>query len=418
MTSETEVKEEPKLMEPSTPKKRAELMTVNAAPSLHVSMRMFNSIREQAAVLIKTGFLPQHIRTPEQAVAVVLMGRELGVPMMQSLRKIYVVQGTPALASELMLALANRTGEVEDFEAVDVAEEGGTAVVTLKRKGRKPHVERFSMKDAQSMGLAYKDNWKKQARIMRRWRAIAAACRVVFPDAVGGMYTLEEVAPDVPVDQMGYAIGDIPESAQPDLPKPTLDVKTVEPAAKAAPAEPPDDGKEQELHAKIQELLDLLANKGGLNKAEGVKWLKTHGFPTTKKQLTLDVVTQAIAKAEEEFSQAKPPAEEKKDPARQKALAAIFGHREKALFPSDDALREWAKSLYGKGLSEMTAEELDQVKKHVQAISSLLTRHGKWGFNSPAELITYISDSGNEKGLHGMTLEEIEKFEKDLDDLL
>lgn len=177
---------------------------VLAEPSEPVSMELFTLLRDQAASLIKTGFLPGHIKTPEQAVAVALIGRELGVPMMQALRKIFVIQGTPALAAELMLALAERTGKIEDLRIDD---DGSMCTVTVKRKGRKsPVTTTFSVADAAKMGLADKDNWKKQATVMRRWRAIAANLRLSFPDAIGGMYSVEEVAPETPVDVTGTPV--------------------------------------------------------------------------------------------------------------------------------------------------------------------------------------------------------------------
>ena len=175
--------------------------------AVEVSMDVFNQLRQQAEVLLKTGFLPTHLKTPEQAVAVVLIGRELDVPMMQALRKIYVIQGTPCLASELMLALAQRTRQMEDLQ---VSDDGEACTVTIKRKGRKsPVTTEFSMADAKAMRLDDKDNWKKQAPVMRRWRAISANVRLTFPDATGGMYSLEEIAPDIRVDERGQPVGEI-----------------------------------------------------------------------------------------------------------------------------------------------------------------------------------------------------------------
>lgn len=166
-----------------------------------VSMELFNILRDQATMLLKTGFLPSHLRTAEQVVAVVLIGRELQVPMMQAVRKIFVIQGTPALASELMLALAERTGQVEDIRIED---DGTCCTVTIKRRGRKSAVTTpFSMKDAEAMDLSNKDNWKKQPAVMRRWRAISANLRLTFPDAIGGMYSVEEIAPELAVDTTG-----------------------------------------------------------------------------------------------------------------------------------------------------------------------------------------------------------------------
>ena len=192
-------------------------------------------------MLLKTGFLPPHLKTPEQVVAVVLIGRELQVPMMQAVRKIFVIQGTPALASELMLALAERTGQMEDIRIED---DGTACTVVVKRKGRKsPVTTSFSMKDAEAMGLSGKDNWKKQPSVMRRWRAIAANLRLTFPDAIGGMYSVEEVAPELAVDVTGTPlappVSPAAEVANPLLPRrvgeePRVIEVTPEPAPTAA----------------------------------------------------------------------------------------------------------------------------------------------------------------------------------------
>ena len=177
---------------------------VALAPREPVSLDLFNLLREQAQFLIKSEFLPAHITTAEQAVAVVLIGREIGIPMMQALRKVFIIQKTPALAAELMLALAERTGELEDLKIED---DGTACTVMIKRKGRKSPVSTtFSAKDADAMQLSGKDNWKKQPTVMRRWRAISANLRLSFPDAIGGMYSVDEVAPELPLDERGSPI--------------------------------------------------------------------------------------------------------------------------------------------------------------------------------------------------------------------
>lgn len=192
-------------------------MTTELAAPTHEppSIDLFHQYQEQAATLLKTGFLPAHIKTAEQAVAIVLIGRELGIPMMLALRKVYVIQGTPCLAAELMLALAERTGQLDDCRIEDDAD---TCRVTIKRKGRKStHTTAFSMEDARKLGLADKDNWKKQPKVMRQWRAVAANLRVTFPDATGGLYSLEELAPHIEVDERGAPVMPVTEVGTTDM---------------------------------------------------------------------------------------------------------------------------------------------------------------------------------------------------------
>lgn len=154
----------------------------------------FTIMKEQATMLVKTGFLPTAVNTPEKAIAIILTGRELGIGTMAALNSIAVIQNKPTVSPQLMLALIERSGQLADIR-IDSGKEGVTC--TMKRKGRSPHSETFGPKEAQAMGLANKDNYKKQAETMYRWRAVASCARVVFPDVILGLYTPDEMGADV-----------------------------------------------------------------------------------------------------------------------------------------------------------------------------------------------------------------------------
>ena len=147
-----------------------------------------------AGSLVKSGLLPNAIKSPEAALGVLLKGRELGLAPMQSFDSIDVIQGKPTLKPQAMLALIYSSPSCELVEFGDCTTEAAT--VTMKRRGSPPHSETFMMTDAKALGLATKDNWKKQPAVMLRWRAVAACARVVFPDVIQGMYTPEEISPD------------------------------------------------------------------------------------------------------------------------------------------------------------------------------------------------------------------------------
>ena len=151
-------------------------------------------------MLIKSGMLPQSIRTPESAVAVMVKGMELGLPAMAALNGITVIQGKPTVSPQLMLSLINRSGQLENID-IDTGKDGAT--VTMKRRGRTPFTAKFGPVEAQAMGLNTKDNYKKQPAVMYQWRAVAACARVVFPDVIDGLYTPEELGADVSLDENG-----------------------------------------------------------------------------------------------------------------------------------------------------------------------------------------------------------------------
>lgn len=163
---------------------------------------IWSAMKDQASMLVKSGFLPSSINSPEKAVAIMLKGRELGIPAMQAFAQISVIQGKPAAGAELMLALIYRGCPGAKVEYVSRTNEACEILAT--RPGMKPQTFKYTMDDAKAAGLAGKDNWKKFPRIMLSWRCVAEAARSVFPDCIMGMsHTPEELNPDITVDVEG-----------------------------------------------------------------------------------------------------------------------------------------------------------------------------------------------------------------------
>ena len=153
-----------------------------------------------AKALIASGFLPRPVDSPDKAFAIITLSNELGIGMWQGFNGINVIQGKPTVSPQLMLALINRSNQLEDMQIEATAE---FARVTMKRRGRTAHTETFTIKDAAAQGLTSKDNYKKQPAVMLKWRAVVACARIVFPDAIMGLYTSEEMGADVTVTEDG-----------------------------------------------------------------------------------------------------------------------------------------------------------------------------------------------------------------------
>jgi RecT family len=167
------------------------------------SMGEWAIMREQADIFLRSGVLPPSIKNPMQALVIMEFGRELGVGPMIALTNINIIAGRLTVSPQLMLGLVKRTRELEN---INIVGDERACTVTMKRRGNDPHVETFTMADAARMkttegygdnkrtiSLSEKFNWKTMPAIMLRWRAVAAACRIVFPDATNGLYLHEEM---------------------------------------------------------------------------------------------------------------------------------------------------------------------------------------------------------------------------------
>jgi hypothetical protein len=181
----------------------------------------FPALMKMAETLVKSGFLPQAIKTPAQAVAIVMTGRELGIPPMQALRQVNVIQGKPTMAAELMLALAYQHIPGFKYEILETTNE--KCVCKFTRPGHVSLTHKFDINDAKAMQLAGKDNWKKQPATMLRWRCISSGLRLIAPDAIAGVYTPEEIIPDAPVTEEGTIV-----DVEPDITVASLEEKFSE----------------------------------------------------------------------------------------------------------------------------------------------------------------------------------------------
>jgi len=153
-------------------------------------------LKEMAKLAHTSGLLPQSIKSPQQALVIMLKGRELGLPPMYALSAISVINGKPCLSGELMVALIYKKHPTATIEVTTPPEKAAhECEVELERPDGKPQRFRFTLDDAKRAGLLGKQPWQQYPQQMLRWRAISMGARVVFPDAIMGCYLPEEVAP-------------------------------------------------------------------------------------------------------------------------------------------------------------------------------------------------------------------------------
>lgn len=132
---------------------------------------------------------------PANCLIAIQWGAELGLKPLQALQNLAIINGRPALWGDAVIALV-RSSPLCEY--ITEADDGGTAVCRVKRRGESEEVRTFSMDDAKLAGLLGKSGpWTQYPKRMRQMRARAFALRDVFPDVLRGMPIAEEIM-DIP----------------------------------------------------------------------------------------------------------------------------------------------------------------------------------------------------------------------------
>lgn len=163
-------------------------------------------MKQAADYYIQSKYLPESVKSPEQAVLIMQKGKELGFQPLQSFDAIDVIMGKTTLKPKYKSAMARRTGQVwwktiKDWEPVIDTETGQVLDYETVIKGYRRHGTeiidedcRYTWSEASAMGLVTKDNWKKQPKVMAYWRCLSRLLDRIAPDLTGGLYMSDELA--------------------------------------------------------------------------------------------------------------------------------------------------------------------------------------------------------------------------------
>lgn len=147
--------------------------------------------KELAQIFIKSGLIPNQLNTPEKVLVCMFKAQELGLPPLEGLSGMAVINGKTTLQGNLILALINRSNKAKK---IIVEEHENYCTVTMSRRDYDfEYTFSFSLDDAKKAGLVEKQIWKQYPKTMLKWRAVSGCARVVFSDVIGGLYTPEEI---------------------------------------------------------------------------------------------------------------------------------------------------------------------------------------------------------------------------------
>ena len=180
----------------------ATVQPATVQPMGPLPLSTFDEMWRMATVLANaTGMIPTHfINKPESVFVVLEWSRTTGLPAFTALQHISVIEGKPYIGFELVKLLVLRHPDCEDMY-VDVIGSGDEmmAVATIKRKNRRITIERFSVADAKVAKLWGKltlkglpTPWVLHPTKMMEKIVLVRAARKAFPDALFGMYPVDE----------------------------------------------------------------------------------------------------------------------------------------------------------------------------------------------------------------------------------
>ena len=242
---------------------------------------------ELAKTLASSQLIPKAFQQRPGDVFVAMMwSHSLGIPIVQGLQGIAVINGKPSLYGDALLAVCMGSGQMADIEeTVTGNADNLTATCKVTRRGKPtPVVSTFSIADARAAGLLGKPGpWKQYTSRMLTLRARAFALRDAFPDVLSGIASAEEMqdvegtATEKATENVAEQVAKMPRrrSKLPvQAPKEGTEAEVVKPAAPAQelPLPPePAPAPAPEATAAEGEEIGLLAMEAKVNACENLR---------------------------------------------------------------------------------------------------------------------------------------------------
>jgi hypothetical protein len=199
---------------------------------------------------------------------------ELGIPLMQGLQGIAVVNGRPSIWGDLGVALMQHHPA---YEWHDIDSKPESVTVTVKRRGANPHSVTWDKARAVKAGL-WNDTskvytWGKFSQDMLYWRAMTRAIRDKFADALKGLSIVEET-------KDYHDLENAKELPQIEMPTRASEAKALPEPAPNQEAEPTngnpvtESGQSEKMNLACQRALWNLAKKKGMTEEDMKNYMK------------------------------------------------------------------------------------------------------------------------------------------------
>jgi len=151
-----------------------------------------------AEMLAKSSLVPKAYQgQPANVLVAMAYGESFGMQPLQAMQSVAVVNGMPGLYGDGLLAVCR---SCSDWEWMQEAVDGETAICTAKRRNEPEVTATFSVQDAKRAQLWGKQGpWTQYPMRMLAMRARAFALRNLYADVLRGMGSAEELQ-DIPAE--------------------------------------------------------------------------------------------------------------------------------------------------------------------------------------------------------------------------
>ena len=159
---------------------------------------------QYAKLLADASLLPkQYQRQPGNVLLAIELGESLGIPPIQAINTVHVIEGKPSASAALISALVRRAGHTLRVKGDD---QSATAHIVRNDDPDFTYEVTWTLDRAKTAGLlSGKNNWAKYPAAMLKARAVTEVARDACQEALMGVqYTPEELG--AVVDQEGNPV--------------------------------------------------------------------------------------------------------------------------------------------------------------------------------------------------------------------
>jgi len=127
-------------------------------------------------------------------------GAHFGYDMGKVLEQAYMIKGKPALKADALAGICRRSGLMRFLQITEWTDRICTVIVARNDEPQDMvHTFSFTWEMAEKMGLTRNQSWLRMPQQMLRSRMISFALWALFPDALAGIYSVDEMADSMPL---------------------------------------------------------------------------------------------------------------------------------------------------------------------------------------------------------------------------